>query len=478
MTWQRDLVWENLDSVYRSSIAHQFARFALGLDYDMLPQDVIHQAKRSLLDALGCAIGGYDAPARAICEAVIRESGGFEEATVFCSGFRTTALNAALVNSLMVRFLDYNDEGGGGHNSDSIPALLAVAERENAGGRDLLVSIVISYELGARVIESVDTEGKGLSLQKRGFSMDIRGGLSMPAALGRLMMLTEEQVANAIGTCAFSSVQLNIVDCDTEEFGMAKNIRFGKVAYDAILACQLAKKGFTGPVRVVEGEAGIDDVILQGSMDYNRLTDFGGWRMLNTRHKYLCACGALHSQLYATLDIVKEQDLKPEDIATLRIKFAPRVVHHVASLAKKHPRNAETADHSAFYTHAFAVKERHLGPDSTNPKNFTDPVIFDLTEKISIEPDPSLEAYRRGGRVEVTTRDGRSFEKSVLTPHGYGDDPLTDAELEEKFGEMATKHMPDGQIRRIFDAVWNIEVMDSVGNLTALMAFPEKSRQL
>lgn len=176
MTWQSDLVWKNLDLLYQSSVAFQFARYALGLEYKMLPPDVVHQAKRSLLDALGCAIGGYDAPGRSISEAVVRESGGFQEATVFCSGLRTTAFNAALVNSLMVRFLDYNDEGGGGHNSDSIPAVLAVAEREKASGRDFLTSMVISYELGARVIESVDADGKGLSLQKRGYSMDIRGG--------------------------------------------------------------------------------------------------------------------------------------------------------------------------------------------------------------------------------------------------------------------------------------------------------------
>jgi 2-methylcitrate dehydratase len=285
------------------------------------------------------------------------------------------------------------------------------------------------------------------------------------------MTLTEKQIANAIGTCACSSILLNIVDCDTEEFGMVKNIRFGKVAYDAILACQLAKKGFTGPERVVEGEAGIRQVILQGSMDLDRLTDFSGWRMLNTRHKLLCACGAMHSHLYATQEIVTEHDLKPEDIALVRVKFAPRIVHHMGALAKKYPRNAETADHSAYYAHAYMIKERNLGPDSVNPENFTDPVILDLIEKITAEPDPSLEAYRRGGRVEITTNDGRKFENSILTPHGYGDDPLTDAELEQKFGEMAMRYMNDKQIKQIIDTVWNVDRLEDMGKLMGLMAF-------
>src|SRR5512139_4019559 len=154
MTFQRDLAWKNLNADYQASISHKLARFTVSLSYDMLPQDVVHQAKRCLLDALGCAIGAYEAPGRPILEEVIQELGGPQEATLFGSGSRTSALNAALFNSFLVRFLDYNDLGGGGHNSDSIPGILAVAERENASGRDLLMSIVISYELGDRVSSS------------------------------------------------------------------------------------------------------------------------------------------------------------------------------------------------------------------------------------------------------------------------------------------------------------------------------------
>lgn len=252
---------------------------------------------------------------------------------------------------------------------------------------------------------------------------------------------------------------------------MVKNIRFGKVACDAILACQLAKKGFTGPVRVVEGEAGIRQVILQGNMDMDRLVDFSGWRMRNTRHKGLCACGAMQSHLYATLDIVGKHDLKPDDIAAVRLKFAPRALHHMASLVRKYPRNAETADHSAFYAHAYAIKERRLGLESSEPANFTDPIILDLIERITAEPDPSLEPYRRAGKVEILTRDGRRFEETVLTPHGYGDDPLTDGELEEKFWEMAIRNMGETQIRQLIDTVWNIDRVDDMGELARLMVF-------
>ena len=132
MTFQRDLAWQQLDLTYRSSASYQFARYALKLNYSLLPEDVVHQAKRCLIDALGCAIGAYVAPGRIICEDTAKELGGPQEATVFCSGLRTSATNAALVNSFLVRFLDYSDMGGGGHNSDALSSILA-AHHEDYG---------------------------------------------------------------------------------------------------------------------------------------------------------------------------------------------------------------------------------------------------------------------------------------------------------------------------------------------------------
>ena len=104
MTFARDLAWQTLDLAYRSSISYQLARYALGLKYELLPRDVVHQAKRSVLDALGCAIGAYEAPGRVMCEKAAKEIGGREEATVFCSGMRTSVLNAALINSFFGAF--------------------------------------------------------------------------------------------------------------------------------------------------------------------------------------------------------------------------------------------------------------------------------------------------------------------------------------------------------------------------------------
>src|ERR1043166_3802943 len=123
MTFQRELAWQYIDLNNRASVAHQLARYALAVNFRLLPPEVVHQVKRCVLDALGCAIGAYEAPGRTICEETVKALGGLAEATVFCSGFRTSAANASLVNSFLVRFLDYNDLGGGGHNSDCLASI-------------------------------------------------------------------------------------------------------------------------------------------------------------------------------------------------------------------------------------------------------------------------------------------------------------------------------------------------------------------
>ncbi|MFC2066423.1 MmgE/PrpD family protein [Chloroflexota bacterium] len=467
MTLQRDLAWQNLNLQYRASVAHQYARYALGVNYEMLPQEVVHESKRCVLDALGCAIGAYKAPGLPMVEELVQELGGPEEATIFGSGRRTSAPNVTLVNSFLVRFLDYNDIGGGGHNSDALSSILAVSEREKTAPRDFLTSLVISYELGARFAEAIT----GSSLEEKGWTCDIRGGLNMPPALGKLMGLNEEQVANAIGICTSGCLPIKILDAGREGNVMNKNLRFGWVTYNAILSCMLAKKGFTGPVRIVEGDAGLREVVFQGEIDLEHLVDFSGWRILKTMYKYLCTNASTHGHIYATLAIVKEHDLKPEDIKTVRILASHREANHTTTPAKKYPINAESADHSAFYGNAIAIKERHFGPKSFAPEKFTDPVVLDLIEKITVEVDPSFPRAARGGASEITTKDGRKFYKRIDTPHGFDDDPLTDRELEEKFTEMAEEYMTEKHIKQIFDTVWNLEKLNDISKLTKLMIF-------
>lgn len=479
----RELAWQQIELEERTSIARQVARYALSLDPATLPENVLHQVRRCVLDAVGCAIGAYDAPGRTILLSALSEFGKGDEATVLCTGERTTVLQASLINSFLVRFLDYNDMGGGGHNSDAIPSLLAVAERERQSGAAFATAVVASYEIGGRFRDAVSNLPRSeectvplhqparaspgqvafSSLEEKGWGSDLRGGLNQPPAIGRLMGLGETQIAHAIGLCLSHAVPLGVLDGHREECTMAKNIRFGWVAHDAIIACTLARHGFTGPLRVVEADQGLGCAVARGEIDLSRLVDFSGWRILDVRFKAFPANGPTASHISATLGLVLEHDLHPDDIESVTIRCSMRESLHTTAPPKKYPRNAESADHSLHYANAHAIKERRFGPESIEPARFTDPTILELTERIFVEGDPGLTQYEAVSRI--VTRDGRVLERKVDAPRGLGPVGLTDAELEAKFSEMVAPRMSTGAMNRLIDLCWNVDRLSDLGEL-------------
>lgn len=468
-----ELTHTYLDRAYDASIARHFARYANELEYRSLPDDVIHQAKRSVLDTIGCAIGAYDAPGRESCEQLIQQLGGPPEATVFGSGLQTTAANATIVNSFLVRYLDCNDMGGGGHNSDAIPSLLAMAERENATGKEFVTSMVISYELGARVREAGGTrENWGARAgpeHSKHWINDFRGGLNMPPALGSLLGLSESQIANAIGCCTSRNLPLGILDAHREELTNTKNLRFGFVAYDAIISCLLAETGFTGPIRVVEGDAGVNEVLFDGNMDLDALIDFSDWRILETSYKAYCTGGTSLGHTLATLSIVRENDIKPEDVESVYLQVPEKEYYHAFNNVRKYPRNGETANHSGFYITAYVIKERDFGPDSHQQTNFSDPVILDLIGKTSADVNPDVPPYSRTGISEITTKDGERYRKKRTPPVSRG--AFSDEEIEQKFENMVDGYLDKEAITSIEEAVWDLEHLNDVGELTQLITF-------
>jgi len=474
----RERAHAEMERIERSSIAYQFAEYVLGLEYEDLPPEVAHQCKRSLLDAVACMVGALDAPAYHATVDFAKEFGGPAEATVVGSGWRTSAFNATLINSVLVRYLDYNDMGGGCHNTDAIPNLLAVAERQHSSGREFLTTLAASYELGIRIDMS--------QANWEGWVRDLRAAFTVPPAIGRFMGMNELQIANAIGILGSGNLPLGILDVAGEERVMRKDLRFGWTAAAGIVACMMAQHGFTGPVRVIEGDLGVNQVLFDGKMDLELMTDFRGWHMIHTRHKLLTACSGLHGSIYATIAIVKENDIKPEDVAEVHIKVNGSD-HIRPSIYVKYPRNAETADHSAFYTNAVAIVDRWVGPSSKDESKLSDPRIIDLIEKTTVGGDPSWKPKRHGldkiyytysgfeGASEIVLKDGRRFQKTVTTPHGFGNDPLTDKELETKFTEISAKFMSDKRMQQILDAIWNVDTTKDIGELMRLLVSDKKN---
>ncbi len=462
------------------TIARQIGEYAVGFDYRNLPQEVVYAAKRSLLDTVGCAIGGYSSDASQILQDLVRELGVSVESTIIGSGIKTHCLNATLTNGAMVRYLDYMDQISipvghwyvAAHPSEVIPAVLAMAERQHSSGVEVLAAIVLGYELSARFCEGTTI----VPMAKKGWNIDTRGAYIMPAVVGKLLSLDADQIENAIGISGCHGMVLGILDTPTEEYSMTKNLRFPFAARDAVLAALLAQKGFAGPTTVLEGEDGFIRSVMDGDFDVKKFTDFGGtFRILDTEFKAWAACGTIQGHLNATLNLIKEHDIKAEDIASVRIQAGTRSVQHTGDPVKRYPRNKETADHSAYYVTAMAILKRELGPDQYSLAKFADPKVRELIDKVSLEVNTELDRFGRAGITEITTKRGVKYSCRVDYPKGHPRNPMTDEELRSKFRSMASKFMDERRLEEIIGTIFDLESIGDIGQLMELLVFEHRA---
>src|SRR6266545_1362560 len=263
------------------TISEQLSRETRELTFDTLPDVVVHESKRRLLDTLACGIAGFDSPPSRALQALFEETGGPAEATLYGSGFRTSAMNAALANGVMVRFseaMDLSLESANGvtfhgHPGEVIPSILAVGERQHSSGKDIITAIVLGYQLLNRLSYAM---AGGRAIEHNGWKNEIRAGLIVPLVVGKLMGLTEQQLVNAVGISGCFSSGLGLLDHGSEEVTMSRDLRFPHHAYQAILAALMAQKGFEGPSRVYEGHNGFNEVISRGKIDLALLSQSDG----------------------------------------------------------------------------------------------------------------------------------------------------------------------------------------------------------
>ncbi len=459
------------------TVARELAKYARGIKYEDLPQDVVHQTKRILLDTLGCAIGARDSHAARALESYILDTGHPGKATVFGSGLKTSCLNATLANGAMVRYLDYNDTAfiiqgetyrTGYHPSEIIPPVLALAERLHLSGRDAITAIVAGYDLSLSFLEAVT----GAGMEKKGWNGDTRGAYIMPLVAGMLLGLGEEQMENAVGIAGSCHAVLGILDTPAEEYSMTKNIRFPMMSYAGIMAAMLAQKGFTGPTTILEGHDGFAQAIMGGDFDLLRaVPEKGKFAIREACIKSIIADFSSHGHLTATLTLARSHNIQPEEVSEIHITTSKRCAEHTGDPVKKYPKNKETADHSSYYLTAIAILDHQIGPNQFTPEKYGDPRVIDLIGKVSLTGDPALDKARPAGISEILTKDGRRLRIRVDYPRGHAKNPMTDEEITAKFTDLASGRMSDNHMNRLIESVFAFEKLDDVGTLLKLMVF-------
>jgi 2-methylcitrate dehydratase len=456
-------------AVVKETITAGMSRWAAGLNYSQLSQEAVYQAKRFLLDSVGCALGGYQQHDVKIALAVLDEIAGSGLATVIGTGKRIDPVSASLANGLMIRCMDYNDiywKQDPSHPSDIFPAALAGCERAKSDGKELIVGLVLGHEFEMRFCEAAFP-----GIRERGWHHATLTAFVSPIVAGRAMHLGWEKIQHAIGISASRHATLGAVTAG--KLTMMKNTVDPMATQSGVLAALMAEKGYTGPEHVVDGKEGLTHCF-GPSWKLNLLTDGLGesWRITQCGMKAFPTEALTHTPISAVLDIVKSNDLKPEQVEKVQIRSLARAADILSDPSKYDPQSKETADHSLPYVIAAAIAERQVTPVQFEMKKIMDPTIRAQLKKVEVVADPEIEKVFPALQrviVNLTTTDGRTFTKQLDYPKGDPRNPLSDAEVEEKFAALAEGVLSPGAQKKLKNAIWNLEKLGSVSKLMALM---------
>jgi 2-methylcitrate dehydratase len=453
----------------KETITAQMARWAAALEYKQLSADAIYQAKRFLLDSVGCALGGYQQHDVKIALELLDEIAGRGAATVIGTGKRVDPVSASLANALMIRCMDYNDiywKQDPSHPSDIFPAALACCERSKSDGKELIVGLVLGHEFEMRFCEAAFP-----GIRERGWHHATLTAFVSPIVAGRALHLGWEKIQHAVGISASRHATLGAVTAG--KLTMMKNTVDPMATQSGVLAALLAEKGYTGPEHVIDGKEGLTHVF-GPEWKLNFLTDGLGesWRITQCGMKAFPTEALTHTPISAVLDIVKSNDLKPDQIVKVQIRSLARAADILSDPSKYAPRSKETADHSLPYVIAAAIAERQVTPGQFEMKKIMDPTIRAQLKKVEVVADPEIEKVFPALQrviVNIVTVDGATYSKQLDYPKGDPRNPLTDQEVEEKFSALAEGVLSPAAQKKLKDAIWNLEKLGSVSKLMALM---------
>jgi len=452
------------------SISRKMAQFALSLEYDQIPEASRKEAKRFLVDSVGCALAALDHEDMRQAYEFVRTLGGLEQATIIGHGTRTNLGNAALMNALLIRAMDYNDiywKQDPSHPSDIIPAALAPAEYAGLTGKDLLVGILICYELEMRLCLAAAPGVREVGWHHASLSQFVS-----PLVAARMLGLTEDQAVAACGISGSSHFTLGGVVAG--HLTNMKNTADPMATEAGVRAAMLASTGYSGPVELFEGKEGVFEVIGNVSWDAAKMLDGLGDEFLITEcgYKAFPTEALTHQPITAALEAMGEHEVDPHEVSEILIKTTTRGADILSDPSKYEPRTKETADHSLPYCIAVAVTKGNVLPSDFEEEALSDPFVWETLPKIKVVADPEIDrlfpAVKRA-IVTITTEDGRSFTVQEDHAKGRAENPLSDDELIAKFRANAGGAMTDGALDRIVEATFALEEVPTVGEYMKLL---------
>lgn len=449
-------------------LARKIAKFAAELTYDQLTNEAVHEAKRRVLDSFGCAMGAWLAAPPKIAREVASYTVGDPGATVIGTRHVSSGDLAAFANGTMFRYLDYNDtylSKEPAHPSDNIAALLAAAEMFGIGGEDLILGIVVAYEVQCRLCDAY-------SIRSRGWDHVTYGSFSTVAGIGAMLNFSEDQIVHALGLAGIPNNAMR--QTRVGELSMWKGCAFANASRNGLFASLLAHQGMTGPAPVFEGEMGFfKEVCLGDTFD---IPVWGGGDepfMINKTYikKYPAE---YHSQ--SAIDAAEEirnqyggiipvGEFESVEIATFRASY--EIIG--GEPEKWRPQSRETADHSLPYITCAAMVDGFVDRSTFAELRFKDEELLSVVAKTTVVPDDELDKlYPEQGipnRITVKLKNGRSFVSRVDAPRGHALNPMTDDEVVAKFRSMADELLINTQVEATIDEVMHLDEVEEIDAL-------------
>ncbi len=450
------------------TISQQIAEFAVKLKYEDLPENVVHEVKRYLYDSVGCAYGGYHTKDVNILRDIYKNIAGTPEATLIGFGDKLPAVNATLVNSLMIRALDFNDiywKEDPSHPSDIIPAALAVGELVNASMKEVIVAIVLAYEFEQRLCEFAVP-----GVRERKWHHATLTQFVSPIVAGKLLGLTTEQMVNAIG---INGSHNHTIGCPTAgALTMMKNTVDPMAVQTGVFAALMAQKGYTGTTAVFEGKEGFMDVF-GPDWDVQKLVGNLGekFKILECSMKAFPTEALTHTHLSATLKVVTENNISYDQIESVTITTIARACDILFDPHKYRPESRETADHSLPYCVAAALVDHKVTTQSFSEEKLKDERIWQVIDKIKGEASEEFEKMfpaKQPSKVVVKTIDGKEYSEYLEYPKGDPREPMTMEDLTAKFNGLAAGLLDEQRQEEVKETIFNCETMsckDFMGKL-------------
>ena len=437
--------------------------YAMRTEFSNLPNEVVHECKRRLIDTLACVVGAYDAPLSQTTRAIAKRYTGTPSATVLGCSWQTTVEMAAFANGVMLRYLDMSDMYRGknsGHPSDLIAPVLAVADALGAGGAAAINAITLAYDVYCSFCETI-------AIKSKGWDQPVYGVVASALGVAKLLGLNQEQMAQAVALALAPNMAL--AQTRRGELSNWKGCAGANASRNGIFAALLAQEGYTGPSAVFEGKGGLWDIV--GPFEWQPAA--GGdipHRITKTNLKSFPVCYHGQSAVWAALDARKR--LQVSEISEINVETYRRAIEEMANDPTRWaPTTHESADHSLPYAVAVALLEGEVTAASFSDEKLKDPIVADLMRKTKVNEDPGLSAQYPAwapSRLTIRLATGEVVKVEVKSPKGDSTNPMDDKEVEAKFRSMYRGYGDEKQSRRILQSLWNFDRVQNVRDVLGL----------